>query len=153
MWGLPQDLLGWLKGLSICREGPNGEDLAQDTFLRLAEHPPPDPIRHPKALLATVATNLARDAHRRQVRQGGAHLSLDEAYATSEPFTLADQETALLLKQVILSMPELYRSVFVLSRFGGLSYEEIADRCGLSVKTVEWRMSKALAHCTQQLRG
>lgn len=128
------------------------EDIAQDTFLRLAAAPPPDEIRHPKALLLTVATNLVRDDRRRQARQGGAHLSLDEAYAENEPWTAPDQETALLLKQIILSMPSLYRDVFVLSRFAGLSYEEIAERCNVSVKTVEWRMSKALAHCAALLR-
>lgn len=127
------------------------DDIAQETFLRLASSPP-DEIRHPKALLMTVATNLARDAHRRQARQGGAHLSLDEAYAENEPWSPPDQETALLLKQIILSMPSLYRDVFVLSRFAGLSYEEIAERCNVSVKTVEWRMSKALAHCATLLR-
>ena len=128
------------------------EDLAQDTFLRLATSPPAEEIRHPKALLMTVATNLARDEMRRQARQGGAHLSLDEAYAENEPWSPPDQETALLLKQIILSMPSLYRDVFVLSRFAGLSYEEIAERCKVSVKTVEWRMSKALAHCAALLR-
>ncbi len=128
----------------------NSEDVTQETFVRLATAP--IPIRHPKALLMTVATNLARDEIRRQKRQGGAHLSLDQAYAENEPWAAPDQETALLLKQVILSMPKLYRNVFVLSRFAGLSYEEIAERCNVSVKTVEWRMTKALAHCAALLR-
>ena len=100
----------------------------------------------------TVATNLARDERRRQARQGGAHLSLDEVYAENEPWLEPDQDTALLLKQILLTMPSLYRDVFVLSRFTGLDYAEIAERCGISVKTVEWRMSKALAHCAAQLR-
>jgi RNA polymerase sigma-70 factor (ECF subfamily) len=53
----------------------------------------------------------------------------------------------LLVKELILSIPEAYRDVFVLSRFQGLTYEEIATRCGLSVKSVEWRLGKAIAHC------
>ena len=44
---------------------------------------------------------------------------------------------ALQLKEVILSLPAPYREVFVMSRFGALTYEEIAHHCGLSVKTVE----------------
>jgi RNA polymerase sigma-70 factor (ECF subfamily) len=127
-------------------------DLGQAAFLRLATSTRLDEIRHPKALLLTIATNLARDEYRRMARQGGQHLSLDEAYAENEPWTAPDQETALLLKQIILSMPALYRDVFALSRFAGLSYEEIAERCNVSVKTVEWRMSKALAHCAAKLR-
>lgn len=151
-WGVTESIAAWfsfaLRGRYTRDEAA---DIAQDTFLRLATNPP-DEVRHPKALLMTVATNLARDAHRRQARQGGVHLSLDEAYAENEPWCAPDQETALLLKQIILSMPSLYRDVFVLSRFAGLSYEEIAERCNVSVKTVEWRMSKALAHCATLLR-
>jgi RNA polymerase sigma factor (sigma-70 family) len=155
-----RDLLGeiylqtatWMKFALTSRFNRcDAEDLTHSTFVRLALAPAED-VRHPKALLMTVATNLARDEHRRIARQGGTHLSLDEAYAENEPWTSPDQETALLLKQIILSMPTLYREVFVLSRFAGLSYEEIAERCNVSVKAVEWRMSKALAHCAAQLR-
>lgn len=128
------------------------EDLAQDTFLRLVASPSAEEVRHPKALLVTVATNVARDARRRQARQGGVHVSLDVAYAENEPWSAPDQDAALLLKQIILSMPPLYRDVFLLSRFEDLTYGEIAQRLDLSVKTVEWRMSKALAWCAARLR-
>jgi RNA polymerase sigma-70 factor (ECF subfamily) len=56
----------------------------------------------------------------------------------------------LLLKQIVLTMPVAY--VFVLSRFAGLTYDEIALRLNLSVMTLEWRMSKALLHCKHMLR-
>ena len=58
----------------------------------------------------------------------------------------------LVVKETILSIPEPYRDVFVLSRFDGLTYEEIAARCGLSVKSVEWRLSKAVSHCLKRIQ-
>jgi RNA polymerase sigma-70 factor (ECF subfamily) len=67
----------------------------------------------------------------------------DESAAVSPPA----QEQTLALKQAILGLPPKLQEVFLLSRFGGLSYDQIAVRCGLSVKTVEARMSKALALC------
>lgn len=41
-------------------------------------------------------------------------------------------------------LPERCREVFELSRFEGMSYAEIADTLGVSVKAVEKQMSKAL---------
>ncbi|MFZ1702980.1 MAG: RNA polymerase sigma-70 factor [Saprospiraceae bacterium] len=44
----------------------------------------------------------------------------------------------------INSLPEKCRLVFTLSRVEGLSYQEIADQLGISTKTVENQISKAL---------
>jgi RNA polymerase sigma factor (sigma-70 family) len=129
------------------------DDLSQETFLRFVTSPVAEEIRHPKALLLRIATNVAYDQRRRvMARGGGLAVSLEDAEGDLGLSVAADQEQAFLLKQIILSMPVLYRDVFLLSRFSGLSYEEIARRCDVSVKTVEWRMSKALAHCAALLR-
>lgn len=119
-------------------------DLVQETYLRIA---PGDTgsIRHPKAFLLRVAMNLLRDQARRDQRR----LAAQEEASRSDGF--AHQPDAVLLKQLVLSMPPLYRDVFVLSRFGGMTYNQIALLQGVSVKTVEWRMSRALEHCTRQL--
>ena len=64
----------------------------------------------------------------------------------------ADQEQGYLLKQVILGLPPIYRDTFVLNRFMGLTYGEIAQRYGITTKAVEYRMSQALALCEAALR-
>ena len=63
----------------------------------------------------------------------------------------ASQIDALLLSEMIRSMPALYRNVFVLNRFGGMTYPEIARTLDISVKTVEWRMARALEYCASRL--
>jgi len=48
------------------------------------------------------------------------------------------------LQQVLDELPDQCRAIFQLSRFGELKYREIAEQLGISVKTVESQMSKAL---------
>ena len=48
------------------------------------------------------------------------------------------------IDQAIDSLPEKCRLVFVLSRFEGMSYQQIADHLEISIKTVENQISKAL---------
>jgi RNA polymerase sigma-70 factor (ECF subfamily) len=124
------------------------EDLVQETYLRAAVYLHAGEIRHPKALLLRIASNLTVDAQRR-VRRADTG---PEAAGAGAAFDAPGQTQAVLLKQVVLSLPGPLQEVFVLSRFGGLTYEQIGERLGVSVKTVEWRMSKALAHCAAQLR-
>ncbi|WP_371876897.1 RNA polymerase sigma factor [Phenylobacterium sp. LH3H17] len=38
-----------------------------------------------------------------------------------------------------------HRDTLILNRFGGLSYQQIAVHFGITAKTVEYRMSRALA--------
>jgi RNA polymerase sigma-70 factor (ECF subfamily) len=127
------------------------DDLVQETYIRASRYAPEASARHPKALLMRIAVNLARDHMRRNVVRGGLAVDaseVPEAEAACDP----EQEYLFALKEAVLRLPPLYRDVFVLSRFTGLTYEEIAAHSGISVKTVEWRMSKALAMCAAWLR-
>ena len=49
----------------------------------------------------------------------------------------ATQTESVLLGELIASLPLTCRDTFLLSRFAGLSYEDIARRQGISVKAVE----------------
>ena len=51
----------------------------------------------------------------------------------------------------VAELPERRREVFELSRYERLTYQEIADRLGISVKTVETQMSRALKHLRERL--
>ncbi|MBI1198533.1 MAG: sigma-70 family RNA polymerase sigma factor [Phenylobacterium sp.] len=154
---LPPDVAGlyraygaWLTAFLARRFGREiAEDLAQETFLRLAQRPLD--WRSPKALLARIALNAGQDHLRREQAQKRPRLvASDEA---PEAVTLPDQHEALLHREVVSKLPRNLRDVYVLSRFGGLTYAEIATHLGISVKTVEKRMTQALKLCMARYRG
>ncbi|HFC00705.1 MAG TPA: RNA polymerase sigma-70 factor, partial [Phaeodactylibacter sp.] len=45
------------------------------------------------------------------------------------------------------------RAVFQLSRFDGLTYQQIATQLGISIKTVENQMGKALRVLRERMKG
>jgi RNA polymerase sigma-70 factor (ECF subfamily) len=142
----------WLLG--VLRRGfgwLQAEDLVQQTFLRLRGYNGGD-IRRPRALLLAVARHAAIEQRRRtRVRAPDAidAAEFDERLGGQ----LGDQDAQLLLKQIITALPPKLRDVFVLSRFAGMTYPQIAGQLNISQKTVEARMTRALAHCVSQLRS
>jgi RNA polymerase sigma-70 factor (ECF subfamily) len=141
----------WLRAALLRRFGrETAEDLSQEAFLRMQAGMGEQAARHPRGLLLTIAVNAARERLRRdRVRAPEAAAA---RAAMPEVCVGSDQDELVLLKQVVLALPPKLREVFLLSRFEGLTYEEIARRCGISVKTVEWRMTRALAVCSDQLK-
>lgn len=100
----------------------------------------------------TVASNLAIDAERKRRRQAPSEepiVSFDDWTAGEE----SSQFEYMALKEAILTMPLPLRDTFLLSRFQGLTYQAIAQKLDISVKTVEWRMSRALEHCSERMRS
>ena len=64
---------------------------------------------------------------------------------------LEEQELEQRIYDALQSLPEKCREVFTMSRFDGLKYKEIAEKLGISVKTVETQMSKALKILREKL--
>jgi RNA polymerase sigma-70 factor (ECF subfamily) len=133
---------GWL--LRFLRRRFGGlvaEDLAQEAFVRTLGTRAT--VRNPRAFLATVAVRAALEEAQKQPRD------LASLHSSS---VAPDADAAMLLEQLILNLPPPLREVFLLSRFGGLSNVEIAQRCNLSVKRVEARITKARILCAALMR-
>lgn len=153
---LYRDHATWLRsrlmhGLRL--QSCDAEDIVQETWLRAADRDGLE-IAHPKAFLAQTALNLFRDRTRREsVRDRHAvAVAANDAGGRLPAPGLLEQEAAYELKRVILALPEIYRDAFLLSRFGGMTHAAIAIRLGVSIKTVEWRIGRALALCAVQTR-
>ena len=138
----------WLRKCIVRKYGSqDAEDILQDTWMRFLPYHSAMPIERPRALLLTIAANIFIDSHRKRIRR---ERNVPESVAG--PYQAPLQSEELLAKEIILSLPQPLRDVFVLSRFGGLTNAQIGEHLGIRLKTVEWRMTKALAHCAAQYR-
>ena len=135
-----------------CGDADMAEDIAQDVFLKLWETRSRIDRRTVKAYLYTIALHMTinqikrRQLHFRFVKTKGE----DREFDTPEKIAEMDQYH-LRLQEVINSLPEGGREVFLMNRLEDLTYNEIASRLGLSVKAVEKRMSKVLKILRDQL--
>jgi RNA polymerase sigma-70 factor (ECF subfamily) len=123
-------------------------DLVQETFLRLLRMAPASlaGIKHPESYLRRASTNLLRtrrkmEAFREEARPGPAAADpLIDQVAVLESRDLLRR-----LEAAIGKLKPRTREIFLAHRIDGLSYAQIAERTGLSVKGVEKQMSKAIA--------
>lgn len=122
------------------------EDLVQDVFIKLWEKRDLVKRETIKSYLYTIAHNMIiNQAKRQQVMYNFINKSKVVPTEHETPdFLMEKKEFHTYLNQVLASIPEPDRVVFLMNRIEQLKYSEIAERLGLSVKAVEKRMSKAL---------
>lgn len=128
------------------------DDLVQESFIRFGRYDRQSRSRHPRALLIRIAGNLVSDEQRRARARGiDRQVAFDEHTLGPRLLTAADQEATLSLKRAILNLPAGIREVFILARFSPMTQVEIGQALRISVKTVEWRLAKAVRMCLDEL--
>ncbi|MBL8271063.1 RNA polymerase sigma factor [Steroidobacter sp.] len=121
------------------------EDLVQEVFFHLARQVDLAAIQQPERYVFRIATNVLRDRLRRgAVRRTGDHVPLEEVELGGEaPSAERVYHSEKMLEQVLAVLDELTpkcRTTFLLQRFEGLSYSQIARRLGVSRSAVEKQM-------------
>lgn len=69
-----------------------------------------------------------------------------------EPETLFNNEVQELVKQALAKLPEKSRQIFIMSRYEGKNYQTIAKETNLSVKSIEFHISKSLNLLRKELK-
>ncbi|MFJ6023075.1 RNA polymerase sigma factor [Brevundimonas sp. NPDC092305] len=128
--------------------GDVAEDLVQETYARLAKYGSVE-IANPKPFLLTVARNAFLQGYKRDRRRSEAEQVQFALFGRTEA---SSQVETVVFRGIVLAMPVKLRDVFLLSRVGGLTNRQIGDQLGIAEKTVEYRMTRALAYCAAQLR-
>ena len=133
---------------SITKEEAAGEEVVQNVFVKLWER------SEALSITGSVAAYLYRAVYNESLNYL-KHQKVRTAYGQHVVHTMKGENEhagkGLQLKELegrlaeaMNELPEQCRTIFQLSRFEELRYREIADRLGLSIKTVENQMGKAL---------
>jgi RNA polymerase sigma factor (sigma-70 family) len=133
------------------------EDIAQNVWLKLRERGGnPQSWEEPRAVLFTTAANLSTDAYRREAVAEAAlakEVTLQEvARPEVNPESQADAAGRLeRLSAALAQLPPQCRQAFLMNRIDELTHADIATRLGISTKTVQRHIERALRLCVQVL--
>jgi RNA polymerase sigma-70 factor (ECF subfamily) len=135
---------------SVLKDDSGAEEVVQAVFCRIWERRAgiPEPASIKAYLYGCVYHACVDQLRRRKARP----ISPIEEWTTADAagkLELAELEAR--YEQVLAQLPEQCRNIYQLSRFGELRYREIAEQLGISVKTVEAQMSKALKRLREAL--
>ncbi|MCA1324545.1 RNA polymerase sigma factor [Herbaspirillum sp. alder98] len=131
-------------------------DALHDTYLRLQRQEEREAILSPTAYLLRMAVNIAVDMQRRQ----GRTLSSDEVDLLVEladpapgPAQVAEDRSELdALRRAMERLPQRRRQIMLLVRWEGLPQAEVAERLGVSVRTVENELKRGHDFCARSLK-
>jgi RNA polymerase sigma-70 factor (ECF subfamily) len=125
-------------------------ELVQESYYRLLRHGEMVKIdAMARSFLFQIATNLARDHHRRRASHRAAlHVPIDDEEIVEDHLgpdeQLAGEQTRALLERAIAALPPDTRTVFMLHRFRDLTYPQIAEIMSVSARTVARKMAEAI---------
>lgn len=141
-----------LQFLSQRARRTGAEDLVQEVWLRLRERSDPASWREPRAFIFTTAAHLATDARRREARADTLFSSTAEPNESpcprADPEAQADATQRVERLNIALGqLPSVCREAFLMYRLDGLTHAEIAATLGISTKSVQRYIARALRHC------
>jgi len=139
----------------ILRNSDSSEDVVQDMFVKLWNKRGSISINGSmKAYLCQSALNAAYDhlrKYKRELKKEDSSAIPERGGNQTEEY-IAGKEAEDRIAEALEKLPPACRNVFLLSREEELSYKEIADALGISVKTVENQMGKALKILREELK-
>ena len=124
------------------------QDVAHDAYLRIYPQAGKPPAEKPEALLYTTARNLAFNRLKRRrispVVQNAASIETTAASAPGVAQQVMARQESIILEKAISELPQGCRSVLLLRKVELLSHQQIADRLGIAISTVEKQHARAL---------
>ncbi len=141
-------LVDWLRCKVGCSE--QAADLAHDTFLRVLLRRELPSLQQPRAFLGVIARGLVIDYWRRRALE---QAWLDSMAALPEALLPSEEERHLVLELLMRvdamldGLRPRVRSAFLMAQLDGVGYDEIAEKLGVTRRSVERYVAEALLHC------
>jgi RNA polymerase sigma-70 factor (ECF subfamily) len=123
------------------------KEIVQEAFLRTYRQR--ESVTTLRAFLFSTARNLAANEYRhRRIMERGTLTDSNDSWVKTERESLEAEllrdERNQLLQEAIDRLPPQCRAAFTLRVFHECSYKEVADRLGISAKTVEKHIARGL---------
>ncbi len=137
----------------LLRERAQAEEIAQDVMLELWRRREVLVLSGPvRAYLQQATRNRAlnRIRQERTAQRGEVYVRGPSESPAADAETISGELQGA-VNAAIASLSEPQREVFEMNRQQGLTYNEIAEVLGISVKSVEARMGRALKQLREQL--
>ena len=139
---------------TILKDMDEAEDIVQQVFINLWEK------RESLEIYTSLRAMLYRSVHnaclnkikQQAVRSKYASDAQHQLQKVATDESIQQKELQKSIEEALKTLPEQCGRIFKMSRFDQLKYQEIADELGLSVKTVENQMGKALKIMKEQLK-
>ncbi len=140
---------------SYVQSNQAAEDIASDSIIKLYESLKDKEVENIKAFLVTILKNNSLDYLRREAIRDKAHQvvlnnqthELNFRISTLEgcdPSLLFSKEIQDIIDNSLISLSAQSRRVFEMSRYEHMSNKDIANQLNLSVKSIEYHITKVL---------
>jgi RNA polymerase sigma-70 factor, ECF subfamily len=131
------------------------DEALQDTYLRLQKGPELGPIRKPTDYLFRIALNIAADRRRAEARKLTT-TEIDEllqiADEAPDPARIVEARSELqALELALAELPERRQVIFKAVLLENIPRRDIAKRFGVSVRTIDFEVQRALEHGMRRL--
>jgi RNA polymerase sigma-70 factor (ECF subfamily) len=139
------------------------EDIASEALIKLWEITRSQDVESPKSLLFTIIKHKALDYLKHESIRQHTLLSLADSgkreleiristLEACEPEKVFETDIQAIIRTTLLSLPEQTQLIFKMNRFQNMPKSEIAEILGITIKGVDYHLSKALKNLRENLK-
>lgn len=141
------------QAFKILNDADEAEEIVQEIFVRIWNK------RQEISINSSLKNYLIQSVKNRcfnHIKHHAVRREYSNEYSKEQNFIddanpLITSELDKKIEKAINRLPVERKKIFLMSRQEGLKYKEIADALGISIKTVENQMGKALKHLREEL--